>query len=244
MNDGVNKHLQTGKTGRRRIVLILILAASLLLTGAAAKDFHPDTASPDTARTALAGDKVDLTVVTDTVGGAVSVSNEIATMPQAGPTPIETLVKLKNAGVPVFTIGGAEVPLVAFSGMAAWALLNLVFGVLGVVIVMAFMLFRTRKHGGRKHGRRKHDSARVDIFVNEAREEEQDGALKKIRFVARALAIAAGAFGAVFFIITENISSLMVMFDEWTRVNIIVFALILISIWVASHKEPSDDMDV
>ena len=214
-NPGSDKPSKTGKARAYRIVLLFVLAAALLLTGASARDFQPAKAESTTV--IPAGDKVDLTVVSDTAGGALSVSNEEMTMPQVGPTPTDTLVKLKDAGVPMISMGGMEIPLVAFSGMAVWALLNLILGILGVLLIVIGMVFRASR------GR--------DMF-------------EKFRSIALTLAIIAGAFGVIFFIVTENTKNLMVMFDETTIVNIIAFIVVLTAVWVAFRRKTAEEPEV
>jgi hypothetical protein len=55
-----------------------------------------------------------------------------------------TAERYKDAGIPVFDIGGAQVPLIGMDGVASWALIDLLCALAGLTIAL-ILLYRRRK---------------------------------------------------------------------------------------------------
>jgi uncharacterized repeat protein (TIGR02543 family) len=126
------------------------------------------------------------------------------------------LGQLADAGVPIMTIGGQEVPLVAFPGVAAWALLNVVCAALGAVFVFITLL--------RVRAQKKLEE---DEFEYRG-EHEGKQSLRRHVWVIPAIILA--VFGIIFFMITEDTNSLMVLlWDQWTIFNVAAFVGVIIT---------------
>jgi formate hydrogenlyase subunit 3/multisubunit Na+/H+ antiporter MnhD subunit len=124
--------------------------------------------------------------------------------------PAEVLAILKDEGIPVFSLGGLEMPLFGGIGLPVWAPINQILTTMGIVLVISAFL--------RYLKRRKEDS-------------EQAG---RWRNMAVVFAIA----GAVVFALTQNTHNLMVLFDLWTPVHAAIFAGVLTGIRRSSYKNP------
>jgi carbon starvation protein CstA len=150
------------------------------------------------------------------------------------PTPVAeesphqaTINQLADAGVPILTIGGQEVPLVAFPGMSAWALLNLILAILGIIFTVV-TVFRMQVQK-----RREED----DFDYREEGEEKQS--FRKHAWIIPAIALA--VFGIIFFIRTEDMNALMVLlWDQWTIFNALAFVGVIIATKKAL-KEKDDE---
>ena len=157
---------------------------------------------------------------------------EIEPLPVAEESPNAALVKeLSDAGVPILTIGGQEVPLIAFPGMAAWALLNLILALIGIVIAIV-SVFRIRSQ-------RVHGIEGIETFYDEDEEEKA----KRRHIWVLPLAVLA-VFGIVFFMLTENMNNLIVLlWDQWTIVNAIAFAGVIIMARLAFKRKAEEEPD-
>jgi len=157
---------------------------------------------------------------------------KIEPLPVAEESPNAALVKeLSDAGVPILTIGGQEVPLIAFPGMAAWALLNLILALIGIVIAIV-SVFRIRSQ-------RVHGIEGIETFYDEDEEEKA----KRRHIWVLPLAVLA-VFGIVFFMLTENMNNLIVLlWDQWTIVNAIAFAGVIIMARLAFKRKAEEEPD-
>jgi len=146
------------------------------------------------------------------------------------PTPAEVLGQLIDSGVPTMTIGNQEVPLWSGDSPYVWSLVNLILSIACILLVAITVIrFLVRK------------SHRDDET------ESQDGApkavkVKKTRIVWFVAALVLGFVDTVWFLLTQNMSYLMVLFDRWTVFYALVLVLVLVSHLLSfkgkKHDEP------
>ena len=126
----------------------------------------------------------------------------------------DVLQVLQNEQVPTIVIGDAQIPLSAGSlPHMVWALVNLLLAVAGVVLAGVMVI--------RKVVRKKRQDG------DEPAAEDENGAdkHKKRRLAGLMLAVTAGVLGVLLFIFTEDTSLLMVLVDNWTLWQLVVFVV-------------------
>jgi hypothetical protein len=140
------------------------------------------------------------------------------------------LGQLADAGVPILTIGGQEVPLAALPGISACALLNLILAILGAVFVFVTLL--------RSRAQKRRAEEGFD-FYDEG--EEKQSLRRHVWLIPSAIL---AVFGIVFFTLTENMNNLMVLlWDQWTIVNVIVFIGVIITTKLVLKEEDDEEYD-
>ena len=143
-------------------------------------------------------------------------------------TPEEVFKQIISEDIPLITIGGTTIPLAPGSMNGyVWALTNLVLAIAGI-IVMVITIIRTAIQ------KKKENDTTDDYLI--------DNDQKKNRMGWIATTIIMGIGGAALFLITEDISKLMVVVDRWTIVNAVILAIeILASILIFKRGKNSPD---
>lgn len=129
-------------------------------------------------------------------------------------------------------IPNVGVPLVAPSGWAAWALLNLILVIVGAVYALVMLIaYARRKRVFNKRieeAQEQQEEARKQGYATWAevdaqqREDEQDKLKKQKGLVWLVITAVLAVVGAIIFILTEDMTLPMVWVDGWTIVNAIV----------------------
>ena len=131
------------------------------------------------------------------------------------PTPTEQITNAAiEEGIPVLNIFGLPVPLVTPSGFYAWSLADLILTVFGV-LVFALLGIRTIL---KKRNDKKYEGA-------EANERQ-----KKVDMLLFLVSLIAAIAAIVLFLLTQDMSLPLVLFDRWT----IAFATLFIISFVSS----------
>jgi len=140
------------------------------------------------------------------------------------PTPIETFIRSVEEGdVPLIGVWNRIVPLYAPPHLPTWALLNLILSALGIIYAagaLLYVIFR-KKH-------------------NEDEQELEDEPHTTIRKKGLLIAAVMAFIGVILFVLTQDMRQIMILFDWWTIVHIIIFAIELIAI-VHMIKRKKDD---
>jgi uncharacterized repeat protein (TIGR02543 family) len=128
-----------------------------------------------------------------------------------------------NAAAEAQGIPNFIVPLSAPTGFLAWALLNLILMILGLLAVLAFTVSRvTRKKEGKDTDA---DDSAVRFGAHTQAERDAQRRSRAIGWILAAIILA--AVGVALFIITENTALPLVWIDEWTILQLIVLAVTL-----------------
>jgi hypothetical protein len=145
-------------------------------------------------------------------------------------TPDEVHQALKDESYPSIAVGDMDVPRVAGPLQSlVWALFNLILAAAGLILgVVAVTRAASRK-------KREENGSEEERDAYETEEETQKR--KRIRLVWLITAIIMAAAGIVVFLITEDMSRLMALMDNWTIVNLIIFAAELIGIRLAFRRK-------
>jgi len=147
----------------------------------------------------------------------------------------DTLELLLEADVPTITIGAQEIPLFGGPGFRhlVWALWNLILSIAGFVLAVMMgirMLLHKRKE--------KKDREQAEVYYENEEKEERRNRLLFILAVP-ILAIIA----IVLFLLTQDMSQLMVMVDLWTITHAVLFVGGLIGYIFAFKKQTDEDYD-
>jgi hypothetical protein len=142
--------------------------------------------------------------------------------------PVKALGQLRDAGVPMLTLGGSEIPLFAGAGSDVWALLNLILCIIGVLLAIVTIL--------RLINNRRYDRDEESLVY-----QDEDGDKKRQKPVWVTMAIILSIAGAAVFILTQDMSSLMVLTDTWTILNAAILIVETAAIRLASVGMPSRD---
>jgi len=152
--------------------------------------------------------------------------------------PMGDLEEIINSGVPLIGFGKMGVPLFAPPGAHAWALLNLILALLGLLYAVVNVLravFRKRKE-------QKEDGERLDDLRFDNMNAEEDKEDRRLRPVWLTVSIAMGIIGILLFVLTQDMTQAMVLVDYWTLAHAIIFAIELIAvIFIFKRKEKKDD---
>jgi len=178
-------------------------------------------------------------------------------------TPQEVLGQIMESGMPSMNVGGMSIPLAAGAGLhhLVWALVNLILAIAGVVLVIAAIL-RSRGQKNREEEYvgsgyiselKEHEGHNGDVSIMshgdiietsplcpEDEEREQEN---KRRPGWLAILTVMGIVGVIVFILTEDMTRLMVLVDNWTIVNAIIFIIALISYRYAFKREKEDEYE-
>jgi len=148
------------------------------------------------------------------------------------PTIQEVLGHIMESGMPTINIGNLSVPLAPAQGLnhLVWALINLLLAVAGILLAFGAVM--------RAIGRRKQEKDFAEIEYTNDGEDKQ----KKSRFGWLIILCVVAVVGIVVFLLTQDMTRLMVLVDNWTIVNAIIFAAALISNKFAfKHEEDEED---
>ncbi|MCL1830513.1 MAG: InlB B-repeat-containing protein [Oscillospiraceae bacterium] len=140
----------------------------------------------------------------------------------------EVFEKIREEGIPTLTIGSMEIPLVAGSmNSYFWALMNLVLAITGALVatLASIRTFNVNKQT-------KHKNADEHTLYNENQQRH-----RKLLWVTAS--VIAGIIGVVLFILTEDISKLMALFDRWTIIHavILVFEIVGYMVTLKNNKD-------
>ena len=117
----------------------------------------------------------------------------------------------------------------------AWALVNLILTVVGLLLVVATLIRAQRQKSS-------HDEYLPPEY-NEEKEEER----RKQSGAWRIVALILCAAGIIIFLFTEDMRNPMTLIDRWTLVNAVIFVAEAICIGIASKRkkeESEDDIEV
>jgi len=147
------------------------------------------------------------------------------------------LEQLIEAEVPTMTIGNQETPLFAGPGFGhlTWALWNLILSVAGAVIAIMLgirMLMQRRKN--------KEDDEQAETH-HENEDDEKKAKRNRLLFVLMVPVTAIIAI--VLFLLTQDMSLLMVMADLWTIAHVVLFVGGLLSYVFAFKNKKDEDED-
>ena len=145
----------------------------------------------------------------------------------------EVLEMIKESGMPVISIGGLEIPLVAGTGMQqhVWALVNLILALLGIMLAIATVV----RTAAQKRREKIYDG---EIYIPEGEEQKNNRRLGWI-----IMATIFGIFGIIVFFLTEDTRMLMVLLDNWTIVNAVIFVLAALSYKFAFKRVKDDEYE-
>lgn len=141
---------------------------------------------------------------------------------------------IDKEAVPLGDFIKREVLLFTPVGTSTWAMTNLILclmGVLYAVMNVERVLLR-RKREQKEYGERFDISNFVDI-----RELEDDRVIRSYRPTWLATSIAMAILGATLFLLTEDMREPMVMFNRWTTVHAINFAIELASVILVTKRK-------
>jgi len=99
--------------------------------------------------------------------------------------------------------------------LSGWALVNLVLSLVGFVLALGLVIYVLLK---RKQTQKK--------FSVVERSSKQNGQLRRVWL---AVAFALGVVGVIVFLLTENLSLPMIFVDSWTILNVVIFAVQIIT---------------
>jgi len=130
-------------------------------------------------------------------------------------------------GPPLF----AGLPIVAPNGVASWALMNLILSAIGAVFAIMITI--------RTLLRRKREDDQEPEYEQADQKTEQ----RKGRMAWLAVAILMGVIGIVLFLLTQDMSRMMVWLDIWTIVHAVVFVVQAVAVWFLLRSDKKKDED-
>ncbi|MCL1830983.1 MAG: InlB B-repeat-containing protein, partial [Oscillospiraceae bacterium] len=143
----------------------------------------------------------------------------------------EVLDIIKSEGIPTLTIGNLEIPLAAGSAMSkfVWALLNLILTLAGLIYAAVIIV-------------RGAIEKRQDEYYDDEYQTEEDNQKPRRRLIPLFISVIMGIFGMILFLLTEDLTRLMVLVDRWTIVNalILVIEIVASSLAFRKQKEAND----
>ncbi|MCL2642268.1 MAG: InlB B-repeat-containing protein [Candidatus Bathyarchaeota archaeon] len=137
-------------------------------------------------------------------------------------------------------------------GYPVWALVNLVLSVVGLILVaiLVICVLLQRKQNQEQQQIEQKDSKSQQNSTKHNTEQDNDDVDKTVkkqkqrRMLWFLLSIIMSIAGIIVFILTEDMSRPMVLFDKWTIVNAIIFIVETIAIALTfKHKKNTDDKD-
>ena len=131
--------------------------------------------------------------------------------------------------IPLLTIGNRSIPLFAVSGMASWALMNLILCALGVIFaavtVLRVLLKRRRQKEDENIKTPSNNEYGDSEYIESTQEQsEEQKSRKRHRLAWLIIVIAMGIIGVLLFILTQNMRWTMVLLDIWTIAHAVLFA--------------------
>jgi hypothetical protein len=128
-------------------------------------------------------------------------------------TPNQVLDIIKaDESVPIFTILGFEIPLFGIMDLPVWALMNLFLAICGAFCGLVALINAKRR-----------------------KKSQPELESRQTRRIALLTTLLAAALGIVLFLLTEDITNLMVVFDVWTIVSALILLVVIISM-IATNK--------
>jgi uncharacterized membrane protein len=143
---------------------------------------------------------------------------------------------LADEGISPIKIGGLEIPLSAgsFTNLV-WALLNLIFAFTGIVLglITAARIFVRKRRGHHK--------------AQSATQRHQNGETtenkKQLRPIAFIAAIVLAIVCIVFFILTEDMTRLMVLTDNWTLLSLAILVIEIVAVCFSFKRQGTISAD-
>ena len=173
------------------------------------------------------------------------------------PDPKDPLAQLKGEGVPFIHIGANDVPLGpgSLADMSiVWSISNLILCIAGfllAIFALVFAIVRKRRENEEENERAERAERAERIIYEQgaysyrqAPEDDRDRKKgKKSRMVWLIVAIAMGVAGVIVFVLTENLSRIMVLFDYWTIVNCVILVIGIIATVLALKRAKAKKAD-
>jgi hypothetical protein len=141
-----------------------------------------------------------------------------------------------NAAAAEQGIPDLGVPLRAPTGFSAWALLNLILTILGILLVIYILIVAAKRR--REDDEEDENSQNTYKYANE---DEEDEKKKKTRKLLLIIASILALLAVLLFILTEDMRLPMVWVDKWTIWQAIIFILEIVSARLAFHKKEEED---
>ncbi len=121
----------------------------------------------------------------------------------------QTLDQMEKDGVPMLNIGGTLIPISGDGESAVWGLLNMVLALAGatlaIVVLLTTLVFPAKpKTSGAAYIQKIRRSNGIGLKI---------------------AAIAAGAAGVIYFLVTQNMADLMVLMDSYTFISAVIAAV-------------------
>ena len=187
---------------------------------------------------------VSVTLGTLTVTAAAVVVPPTEPEPEPEPTPDEIIpdddVPITEPPI-VDTITDDDVPL----GLSAWALLNLILTVIGVLgaLVSVVWYFRRRREeeDDDEAEERRTRIAQAQAYGDYDYQEEPENSKK--RLIGRIIAVVGFIIAIILFILTENMRLPMILVDRWTIWHAIIMLIQVVCWIVASRRKDLDEED-
>ena len=199
----------------------------------------PTTTTPSTTTPAQATEETpddESLDNSDPTGGLTSepIPDSREEFTQDEPTYEELFEIIEAEEIPLFTIMGTPIPL--FSGSIAseyvWALVNLILAIAGIILALiTFLRIITQKRNEKDDEHDQHEG--------ETAEEREKR--KTRRWLWIVVTVIMGIVGLAVFLLTEDMTKLMVMVDYWTIVNAIIFILEVVSFAFAFKRAKGQD---
>ena len=151
-----------------------------------------------------------------------------------------------------------RIPLTAPNGVGAWALLNLILSILGIILTVAAWIYaisRKRKNIDEPEpeaGFVSEEEAEAallteptepdisDLTVSSA-EEEQKRVKSRNRYLSLGIAAVLSVLAAVLFILTQDITNMIVWADRYTILHAIMFVTEAILIFISYRRDKTKD---
>ena len=126
-------------------------------------------------------------------------------------------------------LGG--LPVVAPNGVASWALLNLIFAIVGAIFAIMITV--------RTLVRKKREDDQEPVYEGAQEKKEE----RKGRLAWLGVAIVMGLAGALLFLLTQDMSRMMVWVDIWTIVHAVAFVVQAVAVWFLLRGDRKKDDD-
>lgn len=130
-----------------------------------------------------------------------------------------------------------EEPPLAEPDLGAWALINLILSILGVIIAIYVTVRALLK---KRRDNREAGEAQSYAQMEEA-ERENNGKEKRYRIIWLAAVIILSIAAVVLFILTQDIRLPMIYIDWWTLAHIVLFAVELIGMFFIFKRRKDDE---
>ena len=145
--------------------------------------------------------------------------------------------------------GDGGIPL--GSGARAWALVNLILAVCGVISIGAASIYAAlTKKSEKNETADEHPTAREarthasDETARDALLDEEGETERRVRPAWAVIGVVMAVVGVILFILTQDITLPMALVDKWTIAHVIIFAVIITAIiFLRRRKKESADSD-